>query len=335
MGKISIIIPVYNCEATIRRAVQSVLASGGYGIGGVDGVDPCEVKGACEVRHEVECIAVVSKSADDSLAVCRSMQNEFPQLVVLDAAARNVSEARNLGLDVATGDIIGFCDGDDYFSDGALAAFARELERSGADILACGFSRVDEDGRVLWSSSLKTGPVKVQTVRGDLINNPNLMGCVWNKLYCREVIGDIRFAPELTHCEDTEFNLRVLKNEGLRVCYTSSVFYNYLQNPTSLSNCVARVFDSAGNLRYLAAMERVRSDYAGDRKILAETGHKMATLCIDNYSENLSRERREGLARCLRSNIGYLVRGVFRYEPRENLRRIRRGIRILRGARHG
>ena len=343
MSKISVIIPAKNCAGTIERAIKSVLQG---------------------VSFDVECVVAVNKSTDNTLEICKGLQEQFPNLVVLDSDAGTVSDARNAALKASTGDIIGFCDGDDYWSnpnkiqmqvdfldthpdcvavstDYDIADykeltdfFVKEFISSDVDLLACGFNRVNEEGDVLWTSSLSSlsrGVVSITTskFKGDIHNNPSLMGTVWNKLYRRSAIGDVLFDGKLTHCEDTDFNLRILKNNSIKVSYVDKVFYNYVQNPLSASNDANKYFDQNDKLKYLYAIEKVRKEYPDDKNLYKETGLKMATLCIDNYRDDLSQGRKASLKKYIKENIRFLALNCFKYEPAENRRRLRKGIRIL------
>ena len=310
MTKLSVIISASNCGHTIERAIRSILGKN---------------------KSDIECIVVVNNSTDKTSRIAHKLLDEFQGLVVIDSSAKNVSDARNAGLNKATGDVIGFCDGDDYFVGGTLDYFLDEFISSGANIIACGFFRVDTEGRIISTHELGGGMKRANAVRCDLLSNPSLMGSVWNKLYAREVIKDIRFDTNLTYCEDTDFNLRVMKQDGLSVFYSESILYNYVQNPDSASNSVNRVFDNTGKLKYLYAMEKVREEYAGNGRMHRETGLKMATLCIDNYDDSLPDDIRNKLVDVIRKNYKYLVLYSYKYEPEENLRRLRKGLRILSG----
>ena len=91
--KISIIIPAYNCEKYIERCVKSIL---------------------CQTYHNLEIIVINDGSKDNTIKVLKKLGNEDNRIVVINKENTGVSDTRNLGLEKATGDYIGFVDSDDY-----------------------------------------------------------------------------------------------------------------------------------------------------------------------------------------------------------------------------
>lgn len=92
---LSVIIPVYNVSATLRRCVESVVSQS---------VDRCEI------------ILVDDGSTDDSGSICDSLAEIHPGIKVMHCENGGLSSARNRGLAVATGDVITFVDSDDYLT---------------------------------------------------------------------------------------------------------------------------------------------------------------------------------------------------------------------------
>ena len=93
---ISVIVPVYNAEKTLRRCVESIVY-GSY--------------------RNVEVILIEDHSTDESWALCQTLSQEFDNVRALrNDRNRGVSHTRNRGLEVATGDYIMFCDSDDWVS---------------------------------------------------------------------------------------------------------------------------------------------------------------------------------------------------------------------------
>lgn len=309
MNKISVIIPAYNCALTISKCINSVFESN---------------------KAEIECIVVVNNSKDDTLDICNKLAQKNQNIIVIESEAGNVSQARNDGLVAATGDFITFIDADDYYERSALDLMAEQLIESKADILCGSFFRVNWNGTFISSHFNDEGMKKIETVRTDLLNNPDFLGCVWNKIYRREILDGIFFDATLTHCEDTEFNFRVLK-EDTRVFYSGTAFYNYVQNANSASNDPGKCFDLNNKLKYLYAMEKIKIQFEDNKKMLEEIGYKTATLCIDNYSDKLSEKIKNNLAVEIKANMKYLLKKAFKYEPAENRRRIRKGLKILLG----
>ena len=91
--KISVIIPVFRVERTIKRCVDSVLR---------------------QTFTDWEMILVDDGSTDGSSALCDEYGRLDKRVHVIHKANGGLSSARNAGLDVATGELIGFIDSDDW-----------------------------------------------------------------------------------------------------------------------------------------------------------------------------------------------------------------------------
>ena len=109
--KISTIIPAFNCEPYLRRAVESLLATN---------------------HPDLEVVIVDDGSRDGTLAVATALQSEHPSVVRVRAHAdgRNhgVSVTRNLGIESSAGELIAFLDADDYVHPWRFESAAAILE---------------------------------------------------------------------------------------------------------------------------------------------------------------------------------------------------------------
>lgn len=112
--KISIVTATYNSAATVRNTIESVLGQS-YG--------------------DFEHIIVDGLSKDDTVAICRSYEERYRgRLRIISERDRGIYDAMNKGVRLATGDVVGILNSDDFFSDeGVLAAVARELAQGEAD----------------------------------------------------------------------------------------------------------------------------------------------------------------------------------------------------------
>lgn len=91
--KLSIILPVYNAEAYLDRAIESILG---------------------QTLKEIEIIAVQDGSKDNSLALLRKWEGKDSRIRILNKENEGVSAARNDGIKLAKGEYITFVDADDY-----------------------------------------------------------------------------------------------------------------------------------------------------------------------------------------------------------------------------
>ena len=124
--KVSVIVPVYNCEAYLPACIASLRA---------------------QTLEDIELIFVDDASSDGSLSLLRAAQAEDARVrVIAFAENRGVSAARNAGLDAAAGAFVGFCDADDWVEPQMFARLLDAAEEAGADASFCRVIKERESG---------------------------------------------------------------------------------------------------------------------------------------------------------------------------------------------
>ena len=249
---VSVIVPVYNCEAWLEALLRSVLDQEGV---------------------ELEVIAVCDGATDGSLAVLESMAERDARIRVVAQANRGVSATRNVGLSLARGEWIVFADGDDWMKPGALRTWIGHGRQHDLDVvIGNGFSfdamPPPADPQPLyerqpWGEVCSGTAWMVRTVPGN-----DWVVCVWLQCVRREFVGrhGLRFEEGVVH-EDIIWALQIaLRAE--RVGFVREPFYGYRRNPASITNspsqdAVAR--RAAGYLRVIDALVTAAIDPRTDR----------------------------------------------------------------------
>ena len=115
--KVSIIVPVYNCEKYLPECIASLRR---------------------QTLSDIEMIFVCDASPDDSLSILREAERTDARIrVIAFPENRGVSAARNAGLDAATGAYIGFCDSDDWIEPQMFEQLYSAAQEKDADISFC------------------------------------------------------------------------------------------------------------------------------------------------------------------------------------------------------
>lgn len=175
---ISVIIPVYNSEAHLRQAIDSVLLQG----------------------VSLEIIAVDDASCDSSMKILSEYASHLPNFHVL-SFSRNmgVGAARREALSLAQGKYLAFCDSDDTVPNGAYRALLKAAKNR--DVAIGAYINVGEDGVV---SGRYKPPYRH---RATLFRALFSVCCLWNKLIRREfLVGNgLNFDTNLTIGEDVVF----------------------------------------------------------------------------------------------------------------------------------
>lgn len=242
--KISIIIPIYNNENTLKRCLLSFLK---------------------QDYNNVELICIDDASTDNSFKVCQSVSS-------IDTRVRpyrflrnqGVSSVRNFGIDRATGDIIGFADADDTTTDNSLLR-VNEAFKKNEDCQAVSYGFYDITGKVQNKSiriTKKNGKVTAERLAYLSLSDRNVQGDVWNKFFKKNFIGNVRFYTDLTIAEDLNFVIRILmKNPEVKVLISSDIIYNYYHNSESVTRSnYNNWFDSAGNIEYVKSLDYIFID---------------------------------------------------------------------------
>lgn len=208
--KISVIIPVYNAAATLRRCVESCVAPKG---------------------ESIEILLVDDGSTDGALDLARALAAERPAVRCLRQAHAGASEARNLGLREARGEWIAFLDADDVLCDGALQALSDAVD--GSTDACCGrIVRGTESVRP--QSAPDAPPLSGHALLDYALCNPTdrltIHGWMFRRSVCAE--GGIAFDPALRLGEDSDWVLRCL-SACRQARFIGAPVYRYTLSPES------------------------------------------------------------------------------------------------------
>lgn len=198
---ISVIVPVYKVEPYLDRCVRSIVE---------------------QTYTDLEIILVDDGSPDNCPAMCDAWAERDSRIKVIHQSNAGAGAARNAALDIAKGDLIAFVDSDDYLSPDMYTHLYSLLEQ-GADIAECGNINVYDDSASFDCSDTSVHTYTAQEAMEEHIRDHIFRQLIWNKLYRREMIGDIRF-PTGTKIDDEFFTYQVLGNaktliRSERICY--------------------------------------------------------------------------------------------------------------------
>jgi len=207
MKLISIIVPAYNVAEYLPRCLDSILG---------------------QTYTNLEVILVDDGSTDDTPSICDEYAKKDNRIKVIHRTNGGLSAARNSGLNIATGDYIGFVDSDDYIDLNMYEIMLNNIERFGASIANCGYHEVGNDTFVRKFSNKITlldtsEALEVYALEGE---GKYISNSVWNKLFSKETVKDIRFVEGRT-CEDLVYTGEALVN-AIGVVYIEAPLYYYI-----------------------------------------------------------------------------------------------------------
>lgn len=213
METISVIIPIYKVEAYLEKCIASVQN---------------------QSYRNLEIILVDDGSPDDCGKICDRYAGEDTRIKVLHKENGGLSDARNKGLDAATGEYIFFVDSDDFIHPQMVEILYHDLQTTGADISVCGFLPVEEGEEVSFAlpDDRETEVYEGEEVMHGLQHRNLLTVVAWNKLYKRSLFANLRYPKGKLH--EDEFLVHQLLHQCKRIVYTDVRLYYYLQRSNSI-----------------------------------------------------------------------------------------------------
>lgn len=212
---LSVIIPVHNASKTLTRCVGSILDQ--------------------TADFPIEVILVENGSTDDSADLCHALADKYPCVKAVDCTQTGVSEARNLGIRMASAPYVTFVDADDYVDPGMYEALIGCKERYGAAVAYCNFINEFPDGSVTHQFA-DTGSVTVKTAAEaafDVLMNIST-SAPWQKVFDRKFL-DGRPFPEGVRYEDHAVIFRWMGEAGKAV-HVDTPYYHYCHQADSYTS---------------------------------------------------------------------------------------------------
>lgn len=209
MKKVSVIVPVYNAEKYLNQCISSI---------------------ANQTLSDIEIIAINDGSTDDSLNILDELSIKYKgKLKIYSKANGGAGSARNIGIENACGEFIKFVDADDYLNVDILEkmyTIARDfnvsLVRGNCQTVIGPFRMKD---KCSWSDIEGSQVVDVSKNKDYIVTETPGVG---NKLFSRELIGNLRF-PEKTKWEDLAIMPIVIASSE-KVFHMDEPVYNYRVN---------------------------------------------------------------------------------------------------------
>lgn len=216
MKKISIIVPVYNVEKYVEKCIQSLIN---------------------QSYKNIEIILVDDGSNDRSNKIIDEYAKVDSRILTIHQKNKGVSAARNAGLKVATGKYVGFVDPDDYVDYQMYETMLKKIELNMSDLAVCGFSKVTElsdKEEIFEIKDELLSPKKCVEDLFDFRGGYAIKPSVWNKLFRRDKIGDLKFDENIGISEDLKFVVQyILKCNS--IVYVKQAFYKNLQRDGSIT----------------------------------------------------------------------------------------------------
>lgn len=225
-AKISVIVPVYKVEAYLDKCISSI---------------------ANQTYRNLEIILVDDGSPDNCPAMCDTWAEKDSRIRVIHKTNGGLSDARNAGMAIATGELMTFVDSDDWIAPDMCEHLYQRLAEDNSDIATCGVQMVWEDktpSRTLTRESCCV--LNQEEAMRAIIEESWLKQPVGYKLYKTELVRDILFPVGKYH-EDVFWSYQAV-GRAQRVSVSDHIGYYYLQRGGS-------IMGAGYSLKWLDAVE--------------------------------------------------------------------------------
>lgn len=214
MEKISVIMPIYNCEKYLKRSIESVLN---------------------QTYKKLELILINDGSTDNSLKVCREYEIKDDRVKVIDKENGGVSSSRNAGLEIATGEYVTFVDADDWIEPCMYEIMLKQFLKNKVEFVICNRLKEYIDGKKEKFYIDSVGCYNVEHFLEEIYRKTDIAFNVWNSVFKKDVINNVKFDENIALAEDNLFILEVLMN-----CNNGEIIddclYHYVQHENSANN---------------------------------------------------------------------------------------------------
>lgn len=200
---ISVIVPIYQVEAYLEECIASIVA---------------------QTHRNLEIILVDDESPDNCGVICDSWVKKDSRIRVIHKANGGLSDARNAGIEAATGDYIAFVDSDDWIQPDMYEKLLAALLRENADICACNILSCYPTRQAAYGCKAYTVGDS-EKILSMLYQDTMYPVSALNKLYRRSLWNDIRF-PKGKICEDA-FTTYLLADKAETIVLIPEALYCY------------------------------------------------------------------------------------------------------------
>lgn len=237
---VSVIVPIYNVEKYLARCVDSIIN---------------------QTYKNLEIILVDDGSTDKSSEICDLYANSDNRIKVMHLPNGGAGKARNIALNFVHGSYVAFVDSDDYLEDTAYEKLMNVFfDDCDIDIAEFDYCNCYDDNAFLESHTrdFKVHYYNTEEAMYEHLIERNFKQVIWNKIYNRNVIKNIRF-PENRSIDDEYWTYKVITN-AKKLARIDEKLYAYRQRDLSITHSmkVSDMIESmnAKYIRHLFILEK-------------------------------------------------------------------------------
>ncbi len=209
---ISVVVPVYNVENYLKRCITSIIN---------------------QTYKNLEIILVDDGSTDGSSEICDKFSLKESRIKVVHKNNGGLSDARNVGIEIATGKYITFIDSDDYVLKDYVEYLYNLIKKYNTKIAICSYSVFTDKGKIIdYGKKYREEKLnKIQTF-SRMLNEKGFSVSAWGKLYDTTLFKKIRY-PKNRICEDNGTTYKLI-DQVENIIYGNKSKYFYLKRQGSI-----------------------------------------------------------------------------------------------------
>ena len=231
MAKVSVIVPFHNVEKYISKCLTSLIY---------------------QSLDDIEIICINDASTDDSKNIVQHYIENDKRIILLNVNNMSgQSYARNLGLEVASGEYIGFVDSDDWVELDMFEKMYNKAKSADSDITMCQAQLYDDKEQTFYTNDYYS--LKLLGKYGDNVFTPdetkdeilNINVVLWNKIYKREFLQNISVKFQNGYIyEDLPFFFETyLKAQRINILWEAPYYYRQNRQFSTMQNSDKKVYD--------------------------------------------------------------------------------------------
>lgn len=204
--KISVILPIYNVEQYLDRCINCLLN---------------------QTYKNLEIILIDDGSPDNCPQMCDEWAEKDDRIIAIHKENGGVSSARNIGIDIATGDYISFIDPDDVISKEYYEILIDGIKD--AECALCGYKSFSENIEFDIKQPIEFEILSnIDAIKLGLSNKDEIFYVIWNKIIKTDIVKNFSFDITMKNGEDTYFAFDVI-NSCKKIAAINRDLYGYFE----------------------------------------------------------------------------------------------------------
>ena len=261
--KLTIVVPIYNVERYINKCIDSIIH---------------------QSYKNLEIILVDDGSPDKCGEIIDEYSRIDKRIHVIHKSNGGLSSARNAGLDIASGDFIGFVDSDDYIDYNMYEELFDVIKCHDVDIVYSNFQTEYLDGRIEGCGK-NSGQIYIRSsldvLRDMMWDKLNCSSCT--KLFKRTVFSEYKFPENNIYEDRIAMHMWILQCK--QVAWVDKVFYHYVERSSSLCHLITPLNRYHYFMAEFSRIEFIEKHLLFEGEELLEVRNRLIRICFFTFEE--------------------------------------------------